>query len=265
MADAETATWTQNWIKVGQKVVGSGISANTTITAVAVNGLSSTISRAAIATATATLTFENSTGLSQQYQSGWCRWSAYNSRKFPMGSNYYTRTNAKVKEFIGLKIYNPHHDGIWFNDVATDRENLDYAPKESWIYNVSAARGAKQGGHGAPLEYLIRYNGISRKQFACYQPEGFSFLAGNSEDVLIGNSVILNEFGGNNTNGFQGAIAHLIIYNRTLSPEENRKVLGHLYSKYNRPQGRSSGQGLDLTTTNNLGQLQGFAGEIFFE
>lgn len=263
ITNGDNGTWTQNWLRVGQKVHGPDVPKNTTVTQITP---SITLSNNVGATATnATLTFINASGIDQPYQTGWTRWSSLpsnDSGTIGFESEYYSRISAKVRDRMGVPQYTAgiNQEIFEFNDEAINgnSDNWQVAPESAWIFNISSSR------LNGKIYIVARINGNIVGEYSIRAKE-YNFLAGNSEDVLIGCSSILGEFGANQQNGFKGAISHMAIYNRLLTAKENREVLGYLYNKYKTPNTRSAAEALSLDNQNTLAQQEGLAGEIFFE
>ena len=64
--------------------------------------------------------------------------------------------------------------------------------------------------------------------------------------------------------GFRGGIAAIVIFNRRLTPRENRKVLGALFNKYLRTKAANIASQVGLEYQNKRADLTGIAGQIYF-
>jgi len=184
--------------------------------------------------------------LTPTYKTGFTRFSDLDSRHM---SQYYGRNKDLVQETMGLK----GTDMFQFRDWAM-LENTDKLPVyRAWSYNLRATRTQKS------LIYRARNEG---------SPLGQESFAGNTFNFMSTPIIGASQIDANQQVGFHGAIAEILIYNRTLTEAERACVTGYLMNKYLHIKTTELGTREDLIRSkiNIYGtDKNGFAGPIYFK
>ncbi|MAG26052.1 hypothetical protein CMI47_10775 [Candidatus Pacearchaeota archaeon] len=180
------------------------------------------------------------------YKTGFTRFSALDSRHM---SQYYGRETDLVQETMGLK----KTDMFQFQDWALFNNGDKLPAYRAWSYNLKATRTQES------LVYRARNQGSPMGQES-FAERTFNFI----DEPIIGASQIDT----NQQVGFHGAIAEILIYNRTLTEGERACVTGYLMNKYLHIKTTELGTRADLipSKTNIYGaDGNGFAGPIYFK
>jgi len=189
---------------------------------------------------------DSQTGKDEYYQTGWSDFSS--SQITP--SVLYNRNNGQVTDNTGLggleKMFS-------FADRGSRPTVVGDYPRRSWVYNLS---GSSEGG---VLELNARNDGT---EVGSDTYRGDNFVFSSSGSVYVGGSQSQKsdvvDF------GFRGGIAAIVIFNRQLTPRENRKVLGVLFNKYLRTKAANAASQVGLEYQNKRSDLTGIAGQIYF-
>ena len=168
----------------------------------------------------------------EYYQTGWSDFSS--AQVTP--SVLYGRNNGEVIDNTGLGGLDKTFS---FEDRGSTPAVVGDYPRRAWVYNLS---GSSRRGI---LTLNARNDGA---EVGSDTYLGDNFVFNSSGSVYIGGSK--SKDSGAVNFGFRGGIAAVVIFNRQLSPRENRKVLGVLFNKYLRTKAANAASQVGLEYQN---------------